>query len=217
MVTMTTTSYRLYGVLGWGSVLVEAALVRAGAPYAFEDVTGFDEPGPARDRLLAVNPLAQVPALVLRGGTVMSESAAILLHIAETHPEAGLAPPVGDPLRPEFLRRLIWVVAAVYATFTYADYPERWAPSAPDELRERVLARRLDLWREWESAVEPSPWALGKHLTSLDICVAAMTHWRPGRDWFRSNCPKLLAIAERVDAEPGLRGVWARNFPISVS
>lgn len=204
--------YRLYGVPGWGSVLVEAALVRALVPYGFEDVAGFDEPGPARERLVAVNPLAQVPALVLPDGTVMTESAAILLHLAETYPEAGLAPPVGDPLRPVFLRRLIWLVSAVYATFTYADYPERWAPSAPDELRERVLARRKDLWRQWEGEIEPAPWALGERFSALDIWIAVMTRWRPGRDWLAAECPKLNDIAQRGDAEHDLAEVWARNF-----
>ena len=110
----------LYGVPGWGSVLVEAALVRIGLPYTFEDVAGFDGPGPARDRLLAVNPIAQVPVPVLPDGLIMTESAAILLHLAETYLEAGLAPPVGDPLRPVFLRRLIWLVTAVYGTFLRA-------------------------------------------------------------------------------------------------
>jgi len=204
--------YRLYGVPGWGSVLVEAALLRARLPYTFEDVTGFDEPGAARDRLLVVNPLAQVPAIILPDGTVMTESAAILLHLAETYPEARLAPPVGDPLRPLFLRRLIWLAAAVYGTFTYADYPERWAPSAPDELRERVLGRRMNLWRQWEDEIAPSPWALGQQFSALDIWIAAMTHWRPGRDWIRANCPKLFSVALCVDAEPDLRALWERNF-----
>jgi GST-like protein len=212
--TETQGNHRLYGVPGWGSVLIEAALVRAGVPYGFEDVAGFDEPGPARERLLAINPLAQVPVLVLPDGTVMTESAAILLHLAETYPDAGLAPPVGDPLRPVFLRRLIWLVSAVYATFTYADYPERWAPSAPDELRERVIARRKDLWRQWESEIEPAPWALGERFSALDICIAAMTRWRPGRDWLAAECPKLNSIARRADSEHDLDEVWARNFPL---
>lgn len=210
--TSSEAAYHLYGAPGWGSVLVEAALVRAKLPFTVEDVTGFDAPGEARDRLLAVNPLAQIPVLVLPDGTAMAESAAILLHISETCPQAGLAPAVGDPMRPVFLHRLVWLVAAVYATFTYADYPERWAPSAPEEFRDRVMNRRKDLWRQWERQVSASPWALGEDFSALDICICAMSHWRPGRDWMKQECPKLATIALKVDAEPDLRPVWQRNF-----
>src|SRR3546814_4528516 len=64
--------------------------------------------------------------LVAPGGAVLTESAAIVLHLAELHHEAKLAPSVADSKRPAFLNRLIWFVSAVYPTFTYRDYPERW-------------------------------------------------------------------------------------------
>jgi GST-like protein len=206
------SEYRLYGAPGWGSVLVEAALARAGAPFSFEDVSGFDGPGAARDRLLQVNPLAQVPTLIRPEGTVMTESAAIILHLAEAFPEAGLAPAHGDPARPAFLRRLVWLVASVYPTFTFGDYPERWAPGAEDELRARVMDHRKALWRQWEAELGEGPWALGERFSALDIYLSAMTRWRPRRDWFARECPRLAAIARRADAEPDLSPVWIRNF-----
>ena len=78
--------WRLYGVRGWGSTLAEAALAWVGEPVEFIDVEGFDQPGPARDRLLAVNPLARVPTLVAPDGEILTESAAIVLRLAELHP-----------------------------------------------------------------------------------------------------------------------------------
>lgn len=119
-------AYSVFSVPGWGSVLAEAMLALCPAPARIEDVTGFDQPGAARDRLLRVNPLGQVPTLLLPDGTVMTESAAIALLLSERYPEAGLAPAPGTPLRPGFLRRLVWLAANVYPTFTYGDYPERW-------------------------------------------------------------------------------------------
>lgn len=205
-------SWTLYGARGWGSTLAEGALAWVSERFEFVAVEGFDRPGPARERLLAVNPLARVPTLVAPDGAVLTESAAIVLHLAELHPEAGLAPPPGDPDRPRFLDRLIWLVSALYPTFTYRDYPERWAPSAPDELVERVDAFRETLWLQFETAAGAGPFVLGERPSALDLYVAIMSHWRPRRAWLADNCPKLHAIALRADALPQLAPVMRRNF-----
>ncbi|RJF85862.1 glutathione S-transferase family protein [Sphingomonas cavernae] len=202
----------LYGAPGWGSTLVEAMLSVAEVQYDFVDVEGFDEPGPMRDRILALNPLAQIPVLVLEDGAVMTESAAITLWLSERFPEAGLAPPPGSPDRARFLRYLVWLVANVYATFTYADYPERWAPGDADTLRDSVIDYRKRLWRFFEGEAQ-APWVLGETMSALDIYVAVMVRWRPCRPWFEQNAPGLIAIADRAAAHPAVASVIARNFP----
>ena len=114
-------SYTLLAAKGCGSVIVEAALALSGLPHRVEE-TPYDEPGPARDRLRALNPLGQVPVLLLPDGEVMTESAAMVLHLADRAPEAGLAPPPDDPTRPAFLRWLVFLVGAIaeYALLIYA-------------------------------------------------------------------------------------------------
>ncbi len=209
---MAQQLWTLYGAPGWGSVLAEAMLTWCGVPFAFEDVDGFDTPGPARDRLLAANPLAQVPTVVLPDGQVMAESAAIALLLSEMYPEAGLAPPPGHPDRPAFLRWLVWLVAAVYPTFTYADYPDRWVASEPDAFKARVDGHRQDLWLTFEAQLGPGPFALGERFSALDIYLCAMVRWRPRRAWFESCCPKIAAIARRVDGIHTLQPVWRRNY-----
>ncbi len=205
------TRMTLYGAPGWGSTIVEAMLAVADIPYDFVDVAGFDRPGPARDRLIALNPLAQVPTLVLADGTVMTESAAIALLLAELAPEAPLAPPPGAPDRPLFLRRLIWLVASVYPTFTYADYPERWTTDK-EGLVDKVMDYRKRLWGQFEPEVG-APHVLGERLSALDIYVAAMVNWWPARPWFDANCPRIVAAAEAALAHPAIAAVMARNFP----
>ncbi|MGA7540222.1 MAG: glutathione S-transferase family protein [Steroidobacteraceae bacterium] len=208
-------SYTLFSVPGWGSALAEAMLALCSAPVAIEDVTGFDRPGAARDRLLRVNSLGQVPTLLLPDGTVMTESAAITLLLSERHPQAGLAPPPGTPLRPTFLRRLIWIAANVYPTFTYGDYPERWVGADAKSLKTATDTYRERLWREFDSQVSEGSWTLGTDFSALDVYVAVMTHWRPGRVWFAEQCPRLRAIATRADDHPLLSGVLLRNFPLA--
>ncbi len=207
------TEHVLYGVPGWGSVLVEAMLTWCGLPFRFEDVEGFDEPGPSRDRLLAIHPLAQVPTLILPDGTVLTESAAIALHLDEEHPSAQLAPPPGSPERATYLRRLVWLVANVYPTFGYGHYAERWAPADADGLRAAANEHRERLWRSLEAEVGSGPWVLGGCFSALDIYVGVMSRWQPRRAWFEAHCPNLAGIAKRVDAVPRLIPVWERNFP----
>jgi GST-like protein len=206
-------SYTLFSVRGWGSALAEAMLGFCAAPVRIEDVTGFDRPGAARDRLLSVNPLAQIPTLLLPDGTAMTESAAIALLLAERHPQAGLAPAPGTPLRHTFLRRLIWIAANIYPTFTYGDYPERWVSAEAQSLQSSTDAFRERLWREFDTDVREGGWALGPHFCALDIYVAVMTHWRPRRAWFAAHCPRLSAIAARADSHPLLTAILQRNFP----
>jgi GST-like protein len=205
--------YTLYGTPGWGSAIAEAALDLAGLPFTIEEVKPT-EPGPARDRLLALNPLGQVPTLVLPDGTIMTESAAIVLHLHDLAPAAGLVPPPGDPLRPAFLRWLVFLVAQVYPTFTYYDFPDRWVgdAAAQADFKDRVGEYRRRLWRQVEGAAA-APWFLGARFSALDIYVWAMTRWQPRRPWFVAECPKLAAIAAAADADPRLARVTTRNFP----
>lgn len=199
----------VYGAPGWGSAISELMLTLAGMPYHFVNVTGFDQPGPQRDRLKQLNPLCQVPTLTLDDGSVMTESAAIALMILDQRPD--LAPDPGTPQRHQFQRLLIWLVANVYPTFTYADYPQRWAADAPDQLRENCIQYRqsLYLWLEQQLAAEP--YALGAEITLLDCYIAAMYSWGPRQAWFDGHTPKLAAVAGKVYQRPELQPVLRDN------
>jgi GST-like protein len=205
--------YALIGYPGAGSSIVEAMLELAGLTYKIEYVDLEERPAD-RERLAALNPLVQVPVLTLPDGTVMTESAAIALYLAEQVPAAGLAPPVGDAARAPFLRWLVFLVANVYPMSTVGDVPAQWVSgeAAGQELRASTMAYREKSWRIVEANIAPRPWFLGQRFSALDLYVAAMTRWRPRRDWFKANCPKLHAIALAADREPRLVEVWKRNF-----
>ena len=204
---------RLVGNPGCGSAIVEAALALSGLPYETE-MLDIWQPGPERDRLFQLNPLGQVPVMILPDGSVMTESAAMVLHIIDQAPDAGLAPKPGDPTRPQFLRWLIFLVASIYPTFTYGDDPSRYVndEQARTELRAVTDAERQRAWRQIETSIA-GPWMLGAERSALDLYVWAMSRWRPRRDWFLEYCPKLAAIARAIDADPRLGPVMATNWP----
>ena len=205
--------YKLFACPGWGSVLVEAQLAWYGLSYETEDVDDLFASAASREMLRPINPLAQVPTLLLPDGQVMTESAAITLYLAETTGRQDLVPAAGEAPRPAFLRWLVFVVANIYPTFTYADDPARFVPGeeAQRGFRANVDAYAQRLWHQLEKTAS-APWFFGERFTALDLYIGVMTRWRPRRDWFARSCPRLHAIGSRVDAEPRLATVWQRNF-----
>ena len=208
------SNYKLWGRAGWGSTLVEAQLVWYGLPFSFEPVGDLFKEPDARAKLETVNPLAQVPTLILPNGEVMSESAAITLLLADIASTDSLVPKPGAPERAAFLRWLVFIVANIYPTFTYADDPARFVSinAARDPFRAATDAYAQRLWRQAETAAR-TPWFLGDRFSALDIYVSVITRWRPKRGWFEIETPRLFAIAHRTDLKPELVEVWKRNWP----
>lgn len=206
--------HKLYSRPGWGSVLVETQLAWYRLPYETEDVDDLFQSAEARARVSPSNPLAQVPTLILPNGQIMTESAAITLYLADVAGSTELVPGPGETTRPAFLRWLVFLVANIYPTFTYADDPARFVPgeAAQQGFRANVDGYAQRLWRQMEETAG-TPWFLGERFSALDIYVAVMTCWRPRRAWFEANCPRLHAIALKTEAEPRLSEVWRRNFP----
>jgi GST-like protein len=57
-----------------------------------------------------------------------------------------------------------------------------------------------------------APHFLGKRFSAIDLYLAAMSHWRPRREWWRANVPKLLAAADAAIAKPEVGKVVKRDF-----
>ena len=202
----------LLGCKGCGNAIVEAAFAVAGVPLDCEEVD-YSGGSPTRARLLEVNPLGQVPSLVLPDGRLMTESLAMIHYLNDLAPAAGLVPAPGNPGRIEFLRWSTFLVAALYPTYTYGDEPGKWVEDiqGAKQLRESTDRHRQALWKQVEEAAG-SPFFLGERLGALDLYVTVMVNWRPGRKWFTANTPKLVAIAEKTAATPGVAAVIAKNF-----
>jgi GST-like protein len=201
-----TKRYVVYGQKGTGSVPVEATLLLLGEP--FEVV----ERGPAEDRP-AGNPMQQVPVLVLPSGALMTESAAILIHLADSHPAARLAPTPDDPRRPAFLRWMIDVSAQIYALLWARDDPGRLAADAAHKpvILERTAARIAYCWRMMDAQVSPGRYILGDDLSVLDLYVSVVSCWGPRRARFYQEAPKMAEVVRRVDQDPRLADLWPRG------
>ena len=122
--------FTIYGALGSGSVPIEAAMSLIGLSYTVVEAPTWE--GEAEQAKVAgVNPLRQIPALVTPDGETITESAAILLWLADRHPEARLAPSLDSPLRGQFLRWMVFVPASIYSLFWVRDDPSRLGGPEP--------------------------------------------------------------------------------------
>jgi GST-like protein len=208
-------TYTVYGAAGSGSVPVEAALTLIGAPFeVIEAVTWEGEH--ERDKVAPVNPMRQIPALVTPEGETLTESAAILVWLAERHPEAALGPEPCDPRRGQFLRWMSFVPASIYSMFWVRDEPSRLGgddPAAQERIKARTAERIAHCWGVMESQITPDRFLLGEELTVLDLYVAVASRWTPRRKRFAEVAPQMHAVVERVDALPELAGFWRERFP----
>ncbi len=209
-----TEPITVYGAEGSGSVPVEATLTLLGIPYRVVEAVTWVEQA-AQERVAAVNPQRQVPAIVLPSGEIMTESAAILIYLADLHPEAGLAPLPTDPRRAQFLRWMAYVSSAIYSMFWIKGDPTRLAlrPEDGPALVDRVHDRIAACWRMMDEQITPGRYILGDEMTVLDLYVTVISRFGPWRNRFYRTAPKLTGIVRRVDADPRLAEFWAKRFP----
>jgi glutathione S-transferase len=205
-------TYRLYGDLGSGAFSAEAALAETGAPYAFELVS-LEKNEQKQPAFLAINPSGKMPALRLPEGEIVTESAAILLTLADHFPQARLLPPQASSDRAQAYRWLAFMAGEIYPIVEIVDYPERFTPDGGDDGALRTIAR--DRIRERILIIERmirGPFLLAHGFSILDIYAAMFTRWSLEPDWKLANLPRLMALAEAVSQRPAIAPVWQRHF-----
>ncbi len=189
-------------------------LEEVGAP--FERVL-VDRPANAHKapEYLRLNPNGLLPVLV-DGGHVVYETAAIVLHLCDTHPKAGLAPATGTWERAHFYQWLMWLTNTLQASLIVYFYPERWVNEGHAEgatevkaNAERKIGGLLDML-DAELARHGQDWFGGAQFSSLDAYVFTLCRWTrnfkspPARD------RRLLGpYLQRVLARPAVQRVIA--------
>jgi GST-like protein len=207
--------YTLFGTKGSGSAAAEAALTLAAVPFRSVDAASW-EPGPGRDELARVNPLCQIPTLKLADGSVLTESAAILIHLGLQHPASGLLP-ADSAARAQALRGLVYVAANCYAAIGIIDYPERWCADPDEATGKRIRAgatQRLHyLWEVFADTFPARPFLGGSHIGALDLLAAVVSKWSGSRKHLAKARPDFSALLARIENEPRVAPIFARHWP----
>lgn len=204
--------YVLYGAPGSGAAIIEFALAELGLAYRYELVS-LRAQAQREDAYAELNPHRKVPTLMTPDGETLTESAAILMTLADRHPEAELLPPSGSRERAQALQLLLFAAAELYPVIEIVDYPGRFGPEA---VQDAVKTRALETWRErWrlaESRLGSGPFLFGAQLSIVDLYLAVLSRWdlRPED---REALPRVEALARAVAERPKLSEIWSRNFP----
>ena len=170
----------LYGAKGSGAAAVEAALRLVGEPFRWVEAASW-LPGPALERLKAVNPLAQVPTLVAEEGEVLTETAAILIWLGLRYPHSALLP--REPA--QAIRGLLYIAANCYAAIGVIDFPARFCTDCDGPTAERIRAgtraRLHEYWRIFAHTFPAEPFLSGAQLGALDLLAAVVSRWSGAR------------------------------------
>ncbi|OGT84120.1 MAG: hypothetical protein A3H91_14850 [Gammaproteobacteria bacterium RIFCSPLOWO2_02_FULL_61_13] len=204
--------YTLYGRKGSGSFAVEAILAETGQEYKFIDAKpGAD--GKPHAGLLKLNPLGQVPTMVLPDKSAMTESAAIMIYLGDRHSKGGLAPARKAKDRAAYLRWMTFLSANIYPSDLRLYYSERYStdPNAADGIKAAAVAALDREWAILAKALGKGPWLLGRKFSGADIYAAMLSIWNPDLPAFYAKYPNVKALCDRVKARKKIGPIWEAN------
>lgn len=201
--------YRLYWNRDTGAFAPDLVLRLAGAPcerIRIDHLAGEHR----RPDYLRLNPMGEIPTLVLPNRTVLTESAAMLLHLVDAHPQAGLAPPPGTADRARFDRWLLFMAVNLYGAAARQVHPERYTtdPAGAPGVRE-AADRAVDrCWALIADALDPGPFLLGDRVTAADLYLLMLLTWYD----FRDEMPPLRTAWDRMLSDATVAETWREYF-----
>jgi len=182
------------------------ALYEAGAQFTLKTLN-FAEQEQRSPEYLAINPKARVPALVTSRG-VLTEVPALLLYVAQTWPQAALAP-VDDPFALARMQEFnAYLASTVHIAHAHRPRAYRWAD---DEAAQAAMRAKVPQnMRECLDVIEnhylgDKPWVLGEQFSVADGYLYTVAGWLPGDGVDSAEFPRVAAHTERMRARPSVQ------------
>ena len=163
-----------------------------------------------RAAYLAVNPMGKVPTL-RHGDALVTEQVAVFLYLADLYAEAGLAPPIGDPLRGPYLRWMVYYGSCFEPALVDRAMKRDPAPSStsPYGDYETMLATLT-------GQLAPGPWMLGDRFSAADVLWGTALRWTT---MFKlvPESPLFAEYIARVAARPAAVRARARDAELAAA
>jgi len=205
--------YQLYWSKDSGALAPHILLEEIGAEYEphFLDLEKGDH---NTSEFLAINPRGQVPALALADGTIITESAAISLHLADNHPDAGLLPPTASSERARVYRWLFYASANIYEAVLRLYYTDDFTTDAGhlDQVQDSARAHMDNAWGLLENELGEGPYLLESSYSVIDPYLLMLTNWHENPDVLFDQNPKLKRLCETVRARSAVKRIWSQHF-----
>ncbi|MDB5471008.1 MAG: glutathione S-transferase [Caulobacter sp.] len=202
-------SYTLFYSPGTASLAVHWMLIELGVAFEAEAV---DIKAERSASYLALNPWGRVPTLVVDGAPV-SESAALLMLLAERHPEGGFAPVIGSPERAAWMETMLLLANGLSPAMRDWFYADKDGEPAGADAVQALARRRIEgvFQRLDDMLADGRPYLLGEAVTTADFLATMLMRWsrnmaRPATSW-----PRLEAYVTRTRARPAFVEVCRRE------
>ena len=162
---------------------------------------------------LKLNPNGLIPVLV-DGELVLYETAAIVLHLVDTHPAAGLAPALGTAERAQFYKWLVWMSGTLLSMMQHYFYSERMvAPgnaAGAAEVKAQAEARMGPMFDQIDAllASHGGPWLMGERFSALDPYALMLCRWSRGFARPARTLPHIGPFLDRMLARPAVQKVF---------
>lgn len=190
--------YTLYYSPTAASMASHMALIEIGSPYRLEKLD-FQSKAQKSEAYLRLNPMGQVPTLVI-DDQPYTESAAILMMLADRHPEAGLAPLPGTAERNAMYQWLVFLSNVLGANFRHWFYPQGLgAPEHPPAVRAALQARIEAAWDRLDAHIAAAgPYLLGEQFSIADMQLIMYMRWSRNMPRTALEWPALKRFASLV-------------------
>lgn len=213
--------YKLYNVKRWGSISAHLVLEELDVPYQNVWMTPEQVRAP---EFREISPLGLIPALGLPDGRAITESAAIVAFLTDSHPEGGLAPAIGSDDHAHYLSQLVFMAVNLYpyidlalnGAFGGAQLAENEEHNAA--IRRKAERHSFKVFEIMENRLKADgPFLLGDHFSAADIFLFMLTLWAFPSEWaVLDRCPHIARLAAHVRARPRLKAALEAHGALEV-
>ena len=201
--------YTLYYSPGSASMAVHLALLELGVTHRLEklDLAGGAQHAPEYRRL---NPRGQVPTLVIDGKAYF-ESAALLLLLAERHPEARLAPPIGSSQRPAYYQWMAFLTNSMGPMYRLWFMPQDLGPEELSPLVRAAIRQKIEEgWSILDAHLGVNgPYMLGADVSVVDLLAIMYMRWSRNMPKPATTWPALNRFAALMRGRPSWKKLYA--------